>query len=613
MTETLQKTSPRAIRQSTTLRIKKGQQVVSHGRAAKVLAIVSPTQIWVSYLGTEEHDWVSLETLTRYVEQSPETEAKTKNLSENDFEFARADKWVAVLERYKDCTALTREQKQAIAKELDASRRTVERHFALYQLDPSARGQLPFKPGPERGSNLVVKPIVAIIDKAIKERYATAERGSVQAVVDLARPRCVAAGYDPPCYNTVLARIKSLDQWKLARARHGRVRGDAKAGPAGKGLKTGLKPLEFVQMDHAIVDVIVVDPKTREEIGRPWITLAIDVATRCILGFYLTFDSPSQTSVALALENCCCPKDAWLKGMGIEDEWLPFGLMKAIGWDNAKCFRNTNLIAACRDAGIEPRFRRVRTPIHGAHIERFIGTYMGRIHLIKGTTFSNTKDREDYKSGEKAVMTLKELEAWTVHEINGRYHNTRHSTLNRTPLEEWKDVWTQGGELRLPPIPADRRKFKLSLLPRVERTVSREGIKRFGGNLKYWDEGLIPMIGDKKRYAVAHDPRNISCVYLLYKGNWIDVPWTDQSRPPIALWEWERAKRDLRKKHNAPVSNAAVFKHVEALREIERQAEKTTRQQRRNRQRMPEDDRPKSREVVIDYSALPMLIANPLR
>lgn len=194
MTESILKTSPTAIRQSTTMRIKKGQHVVCQGRAVKVLAIVSATQIWVNYLGTEEHDWVSLEVLAPYVDQNPRTQTKTKNLSENNFEFERADKWVEVLERYKDCTALTPEQKQAIAKELDASRRTVERHFALYQLDPSPRGQLPFKPGPEPGSNILVKPIVAIIDKAIAERYSTEERGSIQSVVDLARPRCVAAG-----------------------------------------------------------------------------------------------------------------------------------------------------------------------------------------------------------------------------------------------------------------------------------------------------------------------------------------------------------------------------------------------------------------------------------
>lgn len=602
---------PSVTRQSVVLRVKKGRKVMCQGRPAMVLTIVSAAQIWVNFLGTQEHDWVSLEVLTPYLEQDTLNPIKPAVLVEDDLEFERAAKWVAAFDRFKGCgSALTPQAKQTIAKELGVHRRTVERHHNLYLIDSSSRGQLPCKPGPESGSNYIEKAAVAIIDKAINERYLTAERGSIQATVELAGTYCAAAGLDVPLYNTVLVRIKTLDRWKAARIRHGRVRGDATAGPAGVGLATTkLAPLEFVQMDHAILDVIVVDPDTREEIGRVWITFGIDVGTRCILGFYLTFDAPSQTSVALALEQCCCPKDGWLKDLGLKVEWIPYGLMKCIGWDNAKCFKNSNLIAGCRQAGIEPRFRRVRTPVHGAHIERFIGTYMGRVHLLKGTTFSNTKEREDYKSGDKAVMTLQELIAWTVHEIC-RYHNTRHSALKQTPLEAWKEAWTQDGALRLPPIPADRRKFRLSLLPSIKRTVTREGINRFG--LKYWDEGLIPLIGDKHKYAVSHDPRNISQIYVFVKDDWINVPWRDRTRPPIALWEWERAKRDLRKKHNGPVSRAAVFKHIEAEREIEQKAEKSTRAQRRDRQRRPPDDRPSIAVARVDYSTQPVLLQNPL-
>lgn len=599
-------------RRSVVMRVKKGALVVCEGRAAKVLAVVSAAQIWVNYLGTDDHDWVSLEVLSPYEEFDPTRRAPSEVKVEDDFEFDRAREWKQQFDRFEGCDFLTPKMKEEIGRSLGASRKTVERRFDLYCLDSSVRGQLPCKPGPEKGSTYLTPVQLSIVDKAIEERYRTKERGSAQATADLVAARCAAAGIKAPCYNTVLARIHTLDRWKLARERHGRVRGDAKAGPAGVGIlteKCELRSLDFVQMDHAIVDVIVVDPETREEIGRPWITLAIDVVTRCLLGFYLTFDAPSQTSVALALEQCCLPKDSWLKSLGISDPWPPFGLMKCIGWDNAKCFKNTNLTNACRESGIEPRLRRVRNPVHGCYIERMIGTYMGRIHLIKGTTFSNTKEREDYKSGERAILTLRELEVWTVHEIS-RYHNVGHGSLGRTPIEAWTEAWTEDGAFRLPPIPANRRDFRLSLLPRIKRTVGREGVQRFA--LKYWDEGLIPLIGAKDKFWVAHDPRNISRVYMQVGKDWIDLPWRDRTRAPIALWEWGRAKRELRGKHNSSVSNAMAFKHIEAQREIEKNAERKTRQQRRNNQRRPVDDRPKSQKFVVDYDANPILISNPL-
>ena len=43
---------------------------------------------------------------------------------------------------------------------------------------------------------------------------------------------------------------------------------------------TATRPLEVVQIDHTQVDVIVVDEQSREPIGHPRITLAVDVLTR---------------------------------------------------------------------------------------------------------------------------------------------------------------------------------------------------------------------------------------------------------------------------------------------------------------------------------------------
>ncbi|MFX4520382.1 integrase, partial [Acinetobacter baumannii] len=62
-------------------------------------------------------------------------------------------------------------------------------------------------------------------------------------------------------------------------------------------------PLSLIQIDHTLVDVIVVDSETRTSIQRPWLTLAIDVCTRCVAGFHLSLEPPSATSVALCLSH----------------------------------------------------------------------------------------------------------------------------------------------------------------------------------------------------------------------------------------------------------------------------------------------------------------------
>ena len=594
------------------IQLRKGADVLYDGRAARVLAVCSPTRICLQITGTGETLWAKAGQISGYAKQGHVDEVLPRPASVIDeAQLKRANEW---LDTFRGATIhgdLPRKTRQAIAEKMHVSTRTVLRHYVLYLEDPSAQGQLPSHPGPEKGSSYLSGARRAVITKAVEEIYESEERGSIRATTLRARELANAGGLKSPSYGTVRRQIRARDRWKSARKRHGRVRGDAMAGPAGQSLNAK-KPLDFVQVDHAIVDLIVVDPVTREEIGRPWITLVIDVASRCILGFYLTFDPPSQTSVALALENACCPKDIWLEEIGYKGEWLPFGLMKRIGWDNAKCFHVANLVQACLAAGIKPIYRQVRHPTHGAYIERYIGTFMGHVHLLKGTTFSNTKDREDYPSQKKSVMSLPELILWIVHEINGIYHNQRHRSLGKTPLEYWNSAFSTSGGYEMPDYPSDRRAFRLSLLPGTFRRVTREGIARFA--MHYWDDALVPLIGNEEKYWVAHDPRNISRIHLRLNDSYIDIPWRDRSQRPVARFEWERAKKALRIEHDQRGSEAEVFKHLAAQRDIEQTAETTTRSQRRDRARRPIDDRPPARvaSALLDYSQPSVLLPDPL-
>ena len=52
-----------------------------------------------------------------------------------------------------------------------------------------------------------------------------------------------------------------------------------------------------MEIDHTPLDLQVIDKVTRLVLGRPWITLAIDRKSRCILGFYVSFNPPSAYSV----------------------------------------------------------------------------------------------------------------------------------------------------------------------------------------------------------------------------------------------------------------------------------------------------------------------------
>jgi putative transposase len=120
-------------------------------------------------------------------------------------------------------------------------------------------------------------------------------------------------------------------------------------------------------MDHTLVDVMVVDEVRRESMGRPWITVAFDIATRVVLGFHLSLHAPSAVSVGLALAMTGLPKEQWLAERSLELDWPMFGLPKALHLDNAAEFHSVALSRGCERYGIGLEYRPPGRPYFGGH------------------------------------------------------------------------------------------------------------------------------------------------------------------------------------------------------------------------------------------------------
>ncbi|MCB8878590.1 transposase family protein, partial [Acidisoma silvae] len=188
-----------------------------------------------------------------------------------------------------------------------------------------------------------------------------------------------------------------------------------------------------------LADVVVVTESDRRSLGRPWLTLAIDVATRMVVGFHLSLDKPSAVAVALVLSQVVLPKDRYLAGRGVDLDWPVSGLPQRLHLDNAKEFRSQALRRGASQYGIEIDYRPPATPHFGGHIERLIGTMMGALRILPGATGRSVAERGDDPEG-TAVLSLDELETWLVHQIAGVYHHTLHSSLGKPPITAWREA-----------------------------------------------------------------------------------------------------------------------------------------------------------------------------
>ena len=170
------------------------------------------------------------------------------------------------------------------------------------------------------------------------------------------------------------------------------------------------------------------------------------------------------------------------------------GTPDAIHLDNAKEFRSRALRRAAEEYGIELIHRPVATPHYGGHVERLIGSMMGAVHLLPGTTFSSVAERGEYNSCGRAALTLDELERWVVLGSSA-LHADRHGALGAPPLAAWRD----GVPRRQSPIrrPHDPAGFLIDFLPSEERLPRRDGIHLFG--IRYWDDVLSLWAGRSDR------------------------------------------------------------------------------------------------------------------
>ncbi|WCE03885.1 DDE-type integrase/transposase/recombinase [Pseudoxanthomonas sp. JBR18] len=521
--------------------------------------------------------------------RSPTPQKSIRAPSDSDPEKEReATKWyealVSLLEKSTGTVKLA--DCVEVASQMGVHPRTVRRRLRAHRENPMPASQLASTPGPTPGSRRLAPIVESLIDSAINEVYLARERRSFMSVVRRAEELAREAGVRAPSRKAVRVRIASQEPMHIAKARLGRHDAHALQAPSISGLKVS-RSLEAVQIDHALIDLIVVSAVTRKPIGRPWITVAIDVYTRCILGYYLSFDVPNQTSVAHALEHASFPKQSWLKRLGLDVTYPMFGKIECIHWDNAKTFQAKDVKAQCERYGIRIQERPVKSPHYGAYVERVIGTMMGAVHLLPGTTFSNVKARGSYQSEKRATMSFRDLERWLAEEVAGKYHNRPHKGLGGlTPAAAWDAAWRSAdGHPIIPAMIGDARSFVTGFLPSALRKVSRAGIMIHG--LQYWDPCLTPLINDHKDHRIHFSQRDLTKIYLQQGNGFLDVPLLDRSQGAFSLWELREARAELKAKGKLASEESELFESIRRQRGIQLQAESTSKAARRKIARTP--------------------------
>jgi putative transposase len=510
--------------------------------------------------------------------------------------------WQTAEERFATIRPLlgnVRRTRESVAVQAQAAKvhtATVYRWLELYERTGRVSALLPTKPNGGRGKSRLSPGVETVIKETLENYYLKQQKPSAQKtcleVIRLCRQACL----DPPHPNTIRQRIAAISEELKMKRRQGVKAAREKFEPATGAFPGADWPLAYVQIDHTKLDVILVDDLHRLPVGRPWITLAVDVFSRMVTGFYVSFDPPGAMSVGLCLTHSILPKEKWLAKYNISTPWPCWGLIGTLHADNAGEFRGQMLKRACAEYGINLEWRPVAQPSYGAHIERLLGTVLKEIHSLPGATFSEPKEKGAYDSEKEAAMTLTELEEWLAVFITQVYHQRVHSELRTSPIKRYEEgiLGTKDRPgIGLPYRVLDEDRLRLDFMPYLERTIQPRGV--VVDEIHYFSDVLRRFINaadpddprHKRKFIFKRDPRDISVLYFYDPDvkRYYPIPYRDTSRPALSIWELREVTKRLKEEGRRDIDENLIFVAYARMRAAEEQAVRETKRARRDGQR----------------------------
>jgi putative transposase len=509
--------------------------------------------------------------------------------------------WAKALEKYRVIEPLltlpnrTRTDVKKRAEEFNFTVSALYKWIKTYESEGVITSLLP-KQRADKGEKRLDDAIEMIMTQVINEHYLSPKRKSITYIQNEIKRICINSDLEPPHKNTIRHRIKELPEYTVVSQRFSKKAAESEFQPKIGQFPNAEYPLSVWQIDHTQLDIILVDDIYRRPIGRPWITVAIDVYSRMTVGFYISFDPPSALSVGLCLSQAILPKEKYIQSYDLQQKWPVWGIPKKVHADNAKEFRGAMLTRACQQYGIDLEWRPVARPRFGGHIERLQGTFLRQIHDLAGTTFSNIAQRDSYDSEKFADKTLAEFEEWFTVLVVDAYHIQKHSALGVSPLAKYTEGILGTNEKKgvgLPPRILDENKLKLDFMPFITRSVQDYGVVI--DNIHYYHDVLRRWINskdsnnpkEKRKFTFRRDSRDISLIWFFDPevNTYYPIPYRNLSNPKMSIWDLREAKKRAKNDNLDDKSEKDIIDALNRLRRIEEISSEKTKAARKSYQR----------------------------
>ncbi|WFP49310.1 DDE-type integrase/transposase/recombinase [Methylomonas sp. EFPC3] len=329
-----------------------------------------------------------------------------------------------------------------------------------------------------------------------------------------------------PSLRTLYRLVEHAQAYELVVLKEGNAAADRRFRLLKAGVKTS-RILERVEIDHTPLDLFLIDERTWLPLGRPTLTVIIDHYSRMLLGYYLSFDSPSTAAVMGALRHAILPKklaDGIIANLKIANTWPCYGLPEVMVVDNGLEFHSNDLESVAYDLGIRIQYCPKHAPRFKGVVERHLKTINYFFaHQLPGTSFAKFYLRGDYDPQRAALLTFAEFkqifEKWVV----DIYAQDEHRGLGKTtPWARWQESIAH----HEPVLPSDLQTLQRRIGLVAERSLRRDGIFLHG--IRYSGDELSPILrgfGEGVKVRLVYDPEDLGEIQV----------WGPNNAEPVAV------------------------------------------------------------------------------
>jgi transposase InsO family protein len=247
---------------------------------------------------------------------------------------------------------------------------------------------------------------------------------------------------------------------------------------------------ECVEMDATFLDLLVRD-ESGNEIGRPVLYVAVDVATGYVVGLHLTIQKPSTLPFVECLRFMYFPKpEGFDEKYSIKHRIEVFGKPILAHVDNGSEFIGKTATEIVRVLFGDTARCKPYTPKEKPHVERFNGTLKAFILTLPGATTSSVIDEMRTPPKNEKLLTLEELRGeiyrFTYDKYALQVNNLR--SLRARKAVAPADIWREMKLTYTEPVPVDLKDFDRSLcFKRQSASLGHDGIS-FDGWKYHSDE-----------------------------------------------------------------------------------------------------------------------------